>query len=124
MSRKINFFDPAVAFSTLYTALVYAIYYSFFESLPLVFPVMYGFNLGQSGLPFLSILVCLAIAAISYNFYMYQTVEKPFTKHGFSAPESRLVPGLWASCIVPIGLFLFGVYFHLKGPSNICRKIH
>jgi DHA1 family multidrug resistance protein-like MFS transporter len=47
---EINALDPAVLFSTFYTALTYAIYYSFFESFPLVYRDMYGFTLGEQGL--------------------------------------------------------------------------
>ena len=55
---QINALDPAVLFTTVYTD---GIFYSFFESFPLVYPAMYGFNLGQTGLPFLVVLVALAI---------------------------------------------------------------
>jgi len=104
---KINFLDPAVAFSTFYTALVYAIYYSFFESFPLIYPPMYNFTPSQSSLPFLSILVSLAIFLPLYNFYFYYFVEVPFPTNGFGAPERRLIPGLYGTFLVPIGLFIF-----------------
>ncbi|KAH8594646.1 major facilitator superfamily domain-containing protein [Bisporella sp. PMI_857] len=104
---KINLLDPAVAFSTFYTALVYGIYYSFFESFPLVYVQMYNFNLGQSTLPFLSIAVSLAICLPLYNLYFYLFVERPFPVKGFGAPEQRLIPGLYGSYFIPIGLFIF-----------------
>ena len=47
--------DPAITFTNIYTSLTYGIYYSFFEVFPLVYPKMYGFNLGETGLVFLSI---------------------------------------------------------------------
>jgi DHA1 family multidrug resistance protein-like MFS transporter len=37
------------------------IYYSFFESVPLVYPVIYGFNLGETGLTFLAIIIGLLV---------------------------------------------------------------
>ena len=30
-------------------------------------------------------------------------------KHGFGAPEERLIPALFASFLTPIGLFMFAV---------------
>jgi DHA1 family multidrug resistance protein-like MFS transporter len=40
---EITIKDPAIAFVNLYTALIYGIYYSFFEVFsPLVYPVYYG----------------------------------------------------------------------------------
>jgi DHA1 family multidrug resistance protein-like MFS transporter len=41
--------DPAPLFLGIYLGLVYAIFYLFFESFPLVFGDIYGFNLGEQG---------------------------------------------------------------------------
>jgi DHA1 family multidrug resistance protein-like MFS transporter len=49
---EINILDPAMLFTTVYTALTYGLYYSFFESFPLVYRDIYGFNLGQLGVAF------------------------------------------------------------------------
>jgi MFS transporter, DHA1 family, multidrug resistance protein len=111
---QINALDPAVLFSTFYTALVYGIFYSFFESFPLVYPVIYGFNLGESSLPFLAVLVGLPIAAGAYCAYWYYFVERPLQSKGLGPPEDRLIPALFASFLVPIGLFLFGEFDHLS----------
>lgn len=107
---EINAFDPAVLFTTIYTALVYAIYYSFFESFPLVYIGIYDFNLGESGLPFLSVLVAVSIAAPSYSAWWYFAVQRPIAHKPLGPPEERLTPGLWASFLVPVGLFLFGEF--------------
>ena len=57
---EITIKDPAIAFVNVYTALVYGIYYSFFEVFPLVYPVFYGFSAGIIGVVFTCILVaCL-----------------------------------------------------------------
>lgn len=55
--------EPAVLFANCYIGLVYAIFYLFFESMPIVFfgpDSVYGFNLGVSSLPFLGFIVSLA----------------------------------------------------------------
>jgi DHA1 family multidrug resistance protein-like MFS transporter len=104
---QINVLDPAVAFSTFYIAFLYMIYYLFFESFPLVYVDIYKFNLGESLLPFLSILVALAIVLPLYLLHFYLTVEKPFAIRGFGAPERRLIPGLFATYLGPTGLFIF-----------------
>jgi DHA1 family multidrug resistance protein-like MFS transporter len=101
-------FDPAVAFTAVYTSLIYGIYYSFFECFPLVYIGMYGFNLGQMGLTFLSISVGVLIAMVMYWSYIYWVVEPDLRKNGLGAPEKRLVPALAASFLLPIGLFIFG----------------
>ncbi|KAH8688835.1 major facilitator superfamily domain-containing protein [Talaromyces proteolyticus] len=107
---EINILDPAVLFSTVYTSLVYAIFYSFFESFPLVFSDIYGFKFNISGLPFLGVFPGLFVAAILCALVWHFQVVKPFRTKGFDAfgvPENRLVPGLFACIWLPIGLFLF-----------------
>jgi len=100
--------DPAIAFTAVYTALVYAIYYSFFEVFPLVYIDMYGFNLGQLGLTFLSITVGVFLSIASYWSYVYWIVEPEIRTHGLGAPERRLIPALFVAFFCPIGLFVFG----------------
>jgi DHA1 family multidrug resistance protein-like MFS transporter len=68
---EINILDPAVLFTTVYTALVYGLYYSFFESFPLVYRNIYGFNLSQLGLTFLSVLIGLIVGVVMYCAYFY-----------------------------------------------------
>jgi MFS transporter, DHA1 family, multidrug resistance protein len=108
---EINALDPAVLFSTIYTSLVYAIFYSFFESFPLVFSDIYHFRFNLSGLPFLGVLPGLLVAATLCALFWHFQVVIPFRTKGFEAfgiPENRLVPGLFTCFWLPIGLFLFG----------------
>ncbi|KAI9730380.1 MAG: hypothetical protein M1834_005890 [Cirrosporium novae-zelandiae] len=105
---EITIKDPAVAFTNLYTALTYGIYYSFFEVFPLVYPVYYGFNLGEMGLAFLCILVSCIIALSSYIAYLYYYIEPDIMKNGLRVQEHRLVPALFTVFGPTIGLFIFG----------------
>ena len=91
-------------------SLLYGIFYSFFESTPLVYPKIYHFNLGEAGLPFLSALVAILIIAPIYAAYWHFFVERPFAKKGFGPQEDRLLVGLVGSCLIPIGLFLYGTF--------------
>ena len=100
--------DPAVLFASVYTALVYGIYYSFFEVFPLVYIDIYGFNSGELGLTFLSITVSVSIAIPVYFAYQYYLVEPNIRKNGLQAPEGRLIPALFTAPFLPLGLFLFG----------------
>lgn len=109
---QINFLDPAVAFTSLYISLVYAIFYSFFEVFPLVYgpgPDGYGLNAGQIGLIFLNIIVGVVISIPAYFAFLHYHLEPKMKKHGFGAPEERLIPALFASFLTPIGLFMFAV---------------
>lgn len=115
---QINALDPAVLFSTVYTSLLYGIFYSFFESTPLVFPKIYHFNLGTSGLPYLSALVAILIIGPIYASYWYFFVERPFAIKGFGPQEERLKVGLVGSCMIPAGLFLYGMFFPIHPTSH------
>jgi MFS transporter, DHA1 family, multidrug resistance protein len=105
---EIMVLDPAVLFANLYTSLIYAIYYSYFEVFPLVYIPLYGFNLGELGLTFLSVLVGAWIGIAGYFLYLYYVVEPEIMKNGLGKQERRLIPALYASMLIPIGLFLFG----------------
>jgi DHA1 family multidrug resistance protein-like MFS transporter len=88
---------------------LYGIYYSFFESFPLVYIDIYGFNLGELGLTFLSIGVACVIGLIIYVLYLALYLGPDIAKRGLRAPEHRLVPALFGVCSLPAGLFMFGM---------------
>jgi MFS transporter, DHA1 family, multidrug resistance protein len=111
---QINALDPAVLFTSIYIALMYAIFYSFFEVFPFVYAVGlpragsvtkgYGLNAGEIGLIFLSISVGVSIAIPIYLWYLKYKFEPQIRARGLGAPEERLVPGLYACFLVPVGL--------------------
>ena len=105
---QITVLDPAVLFTSVYTALVYGIFYSFFEVFPLVYPPMYGFNVGETGLSFLPIPLFGVVSIALYWAYLWWYVEPKMRREGLPPPESRLVPALASSVLIPIGLFWFG----------------
>jgi len=100
--------DPSIAFTAVYTAIIYGIFYSFFEAFPLVYNEMYGFNLGELGLTFLSVTVGVILSLAWYWWYIYARVEPSIRANGLGAPERRLIPALVVTFFVPVGLFLFG----------------
>jgi DHA1 family multidrug resistance protein-like MFS transporter len=100
--------DPSIAFTAGYTALVYGIFYSFFEAFPIVYVGMYHFNLGELGLTFLSVTVGVIIAITWYWWYIHTIVEPSIRAHGLGSPERRLIPALYVTFFVPAGLFIFG----------------
>lgn len=60
------------------------------------------------GLTFLSITVGVVISIVAYYAYIWYVVEPDIRANGLGAPEKRLVPAIYASFLLPIGLFLFG----------------
>jgi DHA1 family multidrug resistance protein-like MFS transporter len=99
--------DPAIGFTAAYVALCYGIYYSFFEAFPIVYIERYHFNLGEMGLTFLSITAATILSLAMYYLYIYKIVEPDFRAHGLGKLERRLLPALYASFLLPIGLFIF-----------------
>lgn len=104
---EITIKDPAIAFVNLYTALVYGIYYSFFEVFPLVYPVYYQFSLGIVGVVFTCILISCLIGIAIYVAYLHFYLIPDIMAHGLRAQEHRLQPALIAAFGPPIGLFIF-----------------
>ncbi|KAI3329428.1 major facilitator superfamily transporter [Xylariaceae sp. AK1471] len=103
---EITIKDPAILFVQLYTAVVYATYYSFFESFPLVYPTYYHMTPGQVGLVFLAILVACLLGAIIYASYLHFYLN-PRIRKAPVTPETRLLPALAAAFGPTVGLFIF-----------------
>ena len=59
-------FEPLVLFTCLYLSYAYAIFYIYFQSYPIIFMGIYGFNAGEEGLTFLPIGVGAVISAGIY----------------------------------------------------------
>jgi DHA1 family multidrug resistance protein-like MFS transporter len=104
---EINALDPAILFTTIYMGLCYGTYYSFFESLPLVYPAMYHFTAESTSLVFLVVAPAGLIAFAVHCFYLKQYVFPRLTNGTFGELENHLLPGLVASPIIVIGLFIF-----------------
>ena len=112
--------DPAVLFTNVYTALTYGIYYSFFEVFPLVYGPLYGFNLGETGVVFVCIVVACILAMAIYFSYLHFLLIPDVQKNGLRAQEWRLRPALIAVLGPTVGLFLFGK----SCPSMSCWSIY
>ncbi|KFZ22912.1 hypothetical protein V502_02608 [Pseudogymnoascus sp. VKM F-4520 (FW-2644)] len=104
---EITIKDPAILFVNVYTAIIYGIYYSFFEVFPLVYPVYYGFSLGIIGVLFTCILIACLIGVAIYSAYLYFYHIPDIVKNGLRAQEHNLVPALFACFGPTIGLFIF-----------------
>lgn len=104
---EITIKDPALLFTTLYFGLVYGIYMTFFESLPLVFPVNYAFSPESTGLVFLGAIPSGILALAIHATYMGRVAAR-LRDGSFGKLENLLVPGVIASWILPAGLFLYG----------------
>jgi MFS transporter, DHA1 family, multidrug resistance protein len=99
--------DPAILFVNVYTAYFYGTYYTFFEVFPLVFPPFYNFNLGETGLAFLSCQIGAIFGIVAYFAYLHFYMIPDNIKNGLREQEHRLVPAIVGSFFLPVGLFVF-----------------
>src|SRR5690242_21670165 len=88
--------------------LCYGTYYSFFESLPLVYPVMYNFSAESTGLVFLVVAPAGLLGFTVHCIYLKYRCFPRMQNGTFGELENHLLPGLFASPLICIGLFIFG----------------
>jgi len=87
---------------------MYTLFYSFFEAFPLTYIDIYHFNLGEMGLAFSAAAVGFGLATVVYWAYLYYHMEARIKRNGMVSPEERLVPALFASILMPVGMFIYG----------------
>lgn len=86
----------------LYIALIYGLLYIWFESFPIVFGELHGFDTAQIGLAYLGILVGLVIVTIGYFIYLRIYLEPQFDENGEIRPEARLTAGFVGCWCIPM----------------------
>jgi hypothetical protein len=106
-------FEPIVALFGLYTAFCFGVLFAFLPAFPIVFQGVYRFNLGETGLTFISLSVGYILAvptSMVVDRLIYQSRYREAIKNGKQhvAPEHRLYTGMMGSFGVSIGLFWFG----------------
>jgi len=104
----LNFTEPMVFLLNLYIALIYGLLYIWFESFPIVFVQIYGFNLGEEGLAFIGILVGAVVTLPFFFYYLHKRLEPEFDENGDLQPEKRLPPAFVGGFAIVICLFWFG----------------
>jgi MFS transporter, DHA1 family, multidrug resistance protein len=73
----------------------------------LVFLPFYGFNLGKTGLAFLACFIGVSIALAAYFAYLQWYMIPDNIRNGLCEQEHRLVPAIFGSFLLPVGLFVF-----------------
>jgi DHA1 family multidrug resistance protein-like MFS transporter len=103
----LTFGEPIVFLMNLYAGLLYGILFIWFESFPMVFGDIYGFNAGQQGLVFIGILVFAIIAVPLFLLWIRLQLVPKLTSGNFK-PEMVLPPSFVGCFALPICLFWFG----------------
>lgn len=107
-------FEPMCLNLCVFSVLLLGILYLFFGAFPLVFGTNHGFNLWQTGLAFMGIMVAMLLGVASdpvwhrIRDHLIRRHERETGAVGDSEPEFRLPPAILGSVLVPVGLFTFG----------------
>ncbi|KAK5202026.1 hypothetical protein LTR16_000667 [Cryomyces antarcticus] len=103
-------FEAIVLFTCLYLSLAYAIFYVFFQSYPIIFVGIYGFNYGEEGLTFLPIGVGATIACGLYLYWDYLLQKAKARDAPWSRSEEyrRLPLACLGGPLFVVSLFWFG----------------
>lgn len=103
----LTFSEPIVLAVDLCTALLFGVLFTWFESFPLVFGNIYGFDTGSQGLVFLGICVGGIITVPLYLTWAKYRVVPKFAQPTFK-PEVVLPPTFAGSAALPICLLWYG----------------
>ncbi|KAK4944032.1 hypothetical protein LTR10_016553 [Elasticomyces elasticus] len=103
----LTFFEPIVFLWDLYTALLYGVLFTWFESFPLVFGGVYGFDTQEQGLVFLGIFVGGLVTLPLFMLWIRHGIVPKFTQPTFK-PEMVLPPAFFGAASLPICLFWYG----------------
>ncbi|GAA5834379.1 hypothetical protein JCM11251_007974 [Rhodosporidiobolus azoricus] len=112
---KVTLLDPSILFAALYIGLCYGVFFSFFESFPIVFGETYPFTPVQETYAFLCVSAGTLVGLTTYLsyqiFYMYPWIAK----NGTPPQERRLDPAVLSSMTAAMALFIFAwtAYPHL-----------
>ncbi|GAA6029057.1 hypothetical protein JCM8097_001572 [Rhodosporidiobolus ruineniae] len=102
------FCEPIMTFFSMYLCLIYGLLYGFFFAFPIVF-IPHGWNSGEVGLAFLSILLGIAIVAVTACPLQERYYQRQIAKCGGGTPppEARLPLMMGCCVLLPISLFMF-----------------
>jgi DHA1 family multidrug resistance protein-like MFS transporter len=105
----LTFTEPLIFLLHMWVALIFGILFVWFESFPLVFIGIYGFNLGENGLAFVGLMIGGLASVPPFVWYCRAVQEKQFNEKGqIIKPELRLPPSMVAAFCLPLSLFWFG----------------
>jgi len=106
----IMFYEPMVLLLNLWTAVILGIVYLTFSVFSIIFGEVHGFSQGFVGLSYLGIGLGMVVATGSQPLWnrFNRGIAMKYKNRGEEVPpEVTLYPGMLASFLVPLGLFMF-----------------
>lgn len=105
---RILFTEPIVLFITIYMSFIYGLLYLNLTAYAIVFEGTYGWSLGVAGLPYMALVVGVAIGFICVILTNGSYVKKLEANNNIPVPEWRLPLPMVGGVIFALGLFWFG----------------
>ena len=99
--------SPIIFLLSFFMAVVYGYLYLLFTTFPVVFGQYYHFSIGITGLVYLGLGVGNIIGLVIFGVFSDKVLLAKAAS-GELKPEYRLLPMVWTSFTLPIGLFLYG----------------
>ncbi|KAL0567583.1 hypothetical protein V5O48_014412, partial [Marasmius crinis-equi] len=97
------FTEPVVASFSLWIGFAWGVLYCLIESIGALFRDVHGFNIGQVGTVFATMIVGCSIGFLT-NLIQEQLYQKNYAKRG---PEARLYFACIAAILFPAGMFIY-----------------
>ncbi|PYH88934.1 MFS general substrate transporter [Aspergillus ellipticus CBS 707.79] len=104
---KLLFLSPIVMLMALFGATSYGYLYLLFTTITSIFEEVYGWPQEMCGLAYLGFGIG-CIIGLQVTGYVANRIAATHTARGCFVPESRLIPCLYGSWLLPIGLFWYG----------------
>nr|A0A8F4PNE5.1 RecName: Full=MFS-type transporter atr4; AltName: Full=Atranorin biosynthesis cluster protein 4 [Stereocaulon alpinum]QXF68950.1 atr4 [Stereocaulon alpinum] len=104
---KMLVYSPIIFLLSLFMAMVYGYLYLLFTTFPVVFGEYYHFSIGITGLVYLGLGIGNIIGLVIFGVFSDKILLAKAAS-GELKPEYRLLPMVWTSFTVPIGLFIYG----------------
>ncbi|CAK9784646.1 putative polyamine transport protein specific for spermine [Cutaneotrichosporon oleaginosum] len=112
------FCEPIILFMSFYLSFIYSLLYALFFAFPIAFEEIRGWNIGMTGVSFVSIIIGIGLAMLSMP--IQERIYARHCKNG-PVPEARLYPMLIGAIVMPISLFVFAFTsykgIHWIGPA-------
>ncbi|QKX53842.1 uncharacterized protein TRUGW13939_00922 [Talaromyces rugulosus] len=103
------FNEPILILLTIYQSFIYGLMYLFYQSYPITFGEVRGWNPQLSTLPLLGIIIGVLIGTVVVVIYTQTYFRwKVEANNGHFEPEDRLPLMIFGGLLVPAGLFWYG----------------
>lgn len=106
---KLMVLSPIVFVLSLYIAFIFGVVYLLYTTIPTVFEDTYGWNTGETGLPYIALGAGNALSWLLFTIYSDRIVLKlAQTNDGVFTPEMRLITSIPFGILLPVTLFWYG----------------